>query len=131
MTLRPLKRVTNKTRERAVNLRKNATRPEQRLWSILCRRQLGGLKFRRQHPIEPYIVDFYCASANLIVELDGESHEGRRDSDEKRETFLRNLGVRIVRILNDDVMNNLDGVAEFILRVATQDTIEPSPAPSL
>jgi very-short-patch-repair endonuclease len=131
MTLRPIKRVTNTTRTHAIDLRRNTTVPEQKLWSILCRRQLGNLKFRRQHPIEPYVVDFYCASANLIVELDGESHNGREIYDEHRQEFLERLGVKIIRVLNDDVMSNLDGVAEFILREATQDSTEPSPNPSL
>jgi very-short-patch-repair endonuclease len=92
---------------------------------------LGGLKFRRQHPIEPFVVDFYCATANFTVELDGENHEGRQDYDADREIFLHKLGIRIIRVTNDDVLNNLDGVAEFILRETTQHTIEPSPNPSL
>ena len=131
MAIRPLKRATNQTRRRAIDLRRKATQPKQILWSILCRRKLGGLKFRRQHPIEPYIVDYYCASAKLIVELDGESHEGRQSYDEQRQTHLRNLGLKIVRVLNDDVLNNLDGVAEFLLREATMSNVEPSPSPSL
>lgn len=131
MTIRPLKRVTNQTRSRAIQLRRNATNPEQRLWSILCRRQLGGLKFRRQHPIEPYIVDFYCASANFVVELDGESHEGQQTYDENRELHLLKLGLRILRVTNDDVIQNLEGVAEAILRTANEAAAEPSPSPSL
>jgi very-short-patch-repair endonuclease len=131
MAIRPLKRVTNQTRRRAIDLRRKATQPEQILWSILSRRKLGGLKFRRQHPIEPYIVDYYCASAKRIVELDGESHEGRQSYDKDRETHLRNLGLKIVRVLNDDVLNNLDGVAEYLLREATTSNSEPSPSPSL
>jgi very-short-patch-repair endonuclease len=79
MSMRPLKRVSPTTRHRAIAHRQNPTKPEQLLWSILSGRKLGGLKFRRQHPIEPYIVDFYCADAKLIVELDGESHNGRED----------------------------------------------------
>jgi very-short-patch-repair endonuclease len=131
MTICPLKRVTNQTRRRAVDLRCKATGPEQRLWSILGRRRLGGFKFRRQHPIEPYIVDFYCAAAKLVVELDGESHEGRQAYDEVRELQLRTLGLRIVRVTNDDVLNNLEGVAEAILREAIANRDEPSPGPSL
>jgi len=127
MTLRPLKRVTNQTRKNATDLRRNATRPEQQLWPILCRRQLGGLKFRRQHPIEPFIIDFYCPSANLAVELDGESHDDRQAYDADREQFLRMLGVKIIRVTNDEVIQNLDGVAEFILRESTQSPIESSP----
>ena len=131
MTIRPLRRVTNQTRARAVELRRNATNPEQRLWSILCRRQLGGLKFRREHPIQPYIVDFYCASANLAIELDGESHNGRQTYDQDREQHLFNFGLRIFRVLNDDVIHNLEGVGEAILRFANATAAEPSPSPSL
>src|SRR3954467_10067633 len=116
MTIRPLKRVANQTRKRSINLRRNATKPEKKLWSILCRRQLGGLKLRRQHPIEPYIVDFYCSSANLVIELDGESHEGRQSYDKDRTKHLENLGLKIVRFTNDDVIHNLEGVAYVILR---------------
>jgi ATP-dependent DNA helicase RecQ len=129
MTIRPLKRVTNQTRKRAIDLRHNATKPEQLLWSILCRRQLGGLKFRRQHPVEPYVVDFYCASANLVIELDGESHEGRQSYDRQREEFLRKLGVKVLRLTNDDVLTNLDGVAEAILREANNSHTAPPLAP--
>ncbi len=131
MAIRPSKRVTNKTRARAIDLRRGATEPEKRLWSILCRRQLGGLKFRRQHSIEPYIVDYYCAAAKLIVELDGDSHEGRQTYDRKRSQYLTGLGLKVVRVTNDDVLENLEGVAEMILRHAVAQRDEPSPGPSL
>jgi very-short-patch-repair endonuclease len=131
MTIRALKRVTNQTRNRAVQLRYNVTAPEQILWSILCRRQLGGLKFRRQHPIEPYIVDFYCSSVNLVIELDGESHEGRQSYDKDRAEHLQTLGLRVLRFTNDDVITNLEGVAIAILREAGINSGEPSPSPSL
>jgi very-short-patch-repair endonuclease len=115
--MRPLKRVSQTTRDRAIDLRKQATHPEKLLWSILSGRQLAGLKFRRQHPIEPYIVDFYCAEANLVIELDGESHNGREGYDAERTTKLEYLGVQVLRVTNDEVLTNLDGVAEGILRV--------------
>ena len=118
MSIRPLKRVEKVTRGRAIGLRKNTTKPDQLLRSILRGRQLAGLKFRRQHPIEPYIVDFYCADAKLIVELDGESHNGREDFDKQRSVFLAGLGLKVFRVTNDDVLTNLDGVAEGIARVA-------------
>ena len=69
------KRVSQATRGRSQQLRTNSTFPEQLLWSVLRGRQLGGVRFRRQHPIEPYIVDFYCASARLAIELDGKTHD--------------------------------------------------------
>ena len=120
MSIRPSKRVSKITRSRAVGLRKSASKPEQILWSVLRARQLGGLKFRRQHPIEPYVVDFYCAEARLIVELDGQSHNGREDFDKQRSEFLAKLGLKVFRVTNDDVLTNLDGVAAGIYRVACE-----------
>jgi very-short-patch-repair endonuclease len=129
MTLRPLKRVTNQTRKRAVGLRHGATEPEKRLWSVLSRRQLGGLKFRRQHPVEPYILDFYCAEAKFAIELDGESHDGRQAYDERRSEYLRALGLKNFRVTNDEVLTNLEGVAEAILCEAQATNPSPSPSP--
>jgi very-short-patch-repair endonuclease len=120
MSIRPSKRVSKLTRDRAIGLRKSTSKPEQILWSILRSRQLGGLKFRRQHPIEPYIVDFYCADASLVVELDGQSHNGREDYDRERSEYLAKLGLKVMRIANDDVLTNLAGVAEGIHRMACQ-----------
>lgn len=94
------------------------TKAERILWSALSGRKCGGRKFRRQHPIEPYIVDFDCAEANLVVEIDGDSHEGRQEYDRRRDEFLEGLGLTILRVSNDDVLDNLDGVAEAILRAA-------------
>ena len=105
--------VSDQTRTRAKQLRKATTKAERILWSAL-----SGRKFRRQHPIEPYIVDFYCAEANLVVEIDGESHEDRQDHDRRRDKYLEKLGLRIMRVTNDDVLDNLDGVAEAILHAA-------------
>jgi very-short-patch-repair endonuclease len=127
MPIRPLRRVSSQTRSRAKELRKSATIPEKILWSALRARQLGGLKFRRQHPIEPYVVDFYCAEAKLIVELDGESHEGRQAYDRQREAFLRKLGLTVLRVTNDDVLDNLDGVALAILDAAVASWRWPLP----
>ncbi len=112
------KRVGTVTRERSQHLRTNSTFPEQLLWSMLRRRQLGGLRFRRQHPIEPYVVDFYCASVRLAIELDGRSHDGRAAHDESRSQYLKNQRIRVLRIANDDVLTNLDGVLELIAGAA-------------
>jgi very-short-patch-repair endonuclease len=117
MSARPLKRVSKVTRDRATKLRHDPTYPEKLLWSLLRGRQLDGLKFRRQHPIEPYIVDYYCADELLVVELDGKSHNETAEYDRQRSDFLGSLGLTVYRITNDEVLTNLDGVAEGILRV--------------
>jgi len=118
MSIRPSKRPSDITKQRVKQLRENQTEPERILWSILRGRKLGGLKFRRQHPIEPYIVDFYCAEAQLAIEIDGQSHDGREAYDSQRSAFLGRLGLTIMRIANDDVVQNISGVAEAIQKAA-------------
>jgi very-short-patch-repair endonuclease len=117
MSARPLKRVSKLTRDRAIEFRHNPTCPERLLWSVLRGRQLDGLKFRRQHPIEPYAVDYYCADERLVVELDGKRHNDSAEYDRRRSACLAELGLTVFRVTNDEVLTNLDGVAEGILRV--------------
>ena len=94
--------------------RSHLTPAETRLWSRLRGKQFFGFKFRRQHGIGPYIVDFYCAAKSVVIEVDGDVHaqEVQAVKDEVRERFLRNLGLRIVRYTNDEILTNLDGVLE-------------------
>jgi very-short-patch-repair endonuclease len=127
VTIRPSNRPTPVTRERSKQLRSNATQPEKLLWSALRGRKLGGLKFRRQHPIEPYVADFYCSEANLIVELDGESHNGQESYDARRTQSFHALGLTVMCVTNDDVLSNLDGVALAILRAAFTKLGNPLP----
>jgi len=96
------------------------TPPEARLWQVLKGRQLGGLKFRRQHPIGPYVLDFYCAEARLAVEVDGMGHFEPEQSfrDGTRDDWLRRQGLAVLRIAAEDVRVNLDGVAGQILEWA-------------
>lgn len=100
--------------ERARQMRREPTYPETLLWRRLRANQLCGLHFRRQHPIGPYIVDYYCGAAKLAVELDGESHEGRETYDQTRAKFLQAAGVRVVRFSDDDVIRNPEGVLHVI-----------------
>ena len=103
--------VSRKTTERAQKLRREATPAERKLWSRLKEKQLNGLQFRRQHPIGPYIVDFYCAALKLAIEIDGDSHgsdEAKR-RDEKRSAYIAAKGVRIIRFWNSDIHERLDG----------------------
>ena len=97
-------------------LRNALTRAEVLLWSQLKGRNLLSHKFHRQYGIGPYIVDFYCAAVNLVVELDGDSHyfDGAKEYDEARESYMKELGIKTVRILNTEVFDNLDGVVEMI-----------------
>ena len=100
----------------ARELRRNQTKPEELLWSHLRNRQLCNLKFRRQHPIACYVVDFYCHEKSLVIELDGNSHdESRYRYDVDRQKELENRGLEVVRFSNDEVLKKVDWVLEMIL----------------
>ena len=88
----------------ARSLRQNATEVERKLWSHLRKKQIGGLRFRRQHPLGPYIVDFFCGSARLVVELDGDQHgEDQNEAyDQKRTLWIEAQGYRVVRFSNSE-----------------------------
>ncbi|HEX7450364.1 MAG TPA: DUF559 domain-containing protein [Pirellulales bacterium] len=103
---------------RARQLRRDNPNPEAALWNVLRGGRLGGLKFRRQHPIGPFFADFYCHSASLVVELDGMSHDDRAQRDRQRTEFLQKEGMKVIRVLNDDVMSDLEAVARYIAREA-------------
>jgi very-short-patch-repair endonuclease len=105
-------------RDRARGLRRKATPPEDLLWSVLRGRRLGGLKFRRQESIEPYVVDFCCREIKLIVELDGMSHLDKKEYDEARDAWLRQQGFQIFHVTNWDVDEDLEAVARGIARAA-------------
>jgi very-short-patch-repair endonuclease len=102
---------------RARDLRQTETPPEQLLWLALRNEQIGGLKFRRQHPIGPYVVDFYCHSAGLVVEVDGMSHDDKISQDAEKTNYIERQGLRILRVTNEDVMHDLDAVAREIARL--------------
>src|SRR5215218_2442113 len=92
----------------ARSLRQEMTPAEQILWKLLRNRRLTGFKFRRQQPIGPYIADFFCAAAGLIVELDGESHLGRTEADAARQTAPEAMGYRVLRFHNGEVYAECD-----------------------
>jgi very-short-patch-repair endonuclease len=94
--------------------RSEPTLAENKLWSYLRGRRLLGVKFRRQHPIDKFIVDFYCTTANLAIEVDGPIHEYTREEDAIRQEFLENLGIRILRFTNDEVLDSIKSVLEKI-----------------
>jgi len=98
--------------------RKQPTIAEKLLWNALRGRRLVGLKFRRQHPLGPYIVDFCCPERHLIVEVDGEVHANQRDYDDARTAHLAAHGYQILRVDNDDVFDHLDAVLNAIEQAA-------------
>jgi adenine-specific DNA-methyltransferase len=98
----------------ARRLRRDMTTTERIIWSRLRDHRLDGLKFRRQAPIGPYIVDFVCASQRLVVEIDGSEHNERVEYDAQRTFYLQGLGYRVLRVTNRDVLTNLDGVMQGI-----------------
>ena len=100
--------------QRAKSLRKDATPSEKLLWSQLRQKRFGGVKFRRQQPIGPYIVDFFSSEARLVIELDGESHVGRERHDTDRQAYLERQGLTVMRFWDSDVFANTDGVLQMI-----------------
>jgi very-short-patch-repair endonuclease len=100
-------------RPRARSMRRAKTPAEARLWQRLRRQQLGA-RFRSQVAIGRFVVDFYCPSHRLIVEVDGDIHEARRDADRQRDAALLSLGLRVLRIRNDEVVRDLDTVVRRI-----------------
>ncbi len=96
--------------EHARALRKNLTNAEKKLWSLLRLKQLDGYRFRRQAPIGPYIVDFFCPEARLFVEVDGGQHNTAQKYDEARTAWLASQGHHVIRFRNNDILHNPDGV---------------------
>jgi very-short-patch-repair endonuclease len=115
--------ITDLTQSLARDIRRDATCPERILWRLLRGRRLAGLKFLRQVPIESFIVDFLCRERSLVIELDGDSHNDRAANDQRRQQFLESLGLMVLRIANDDVLCNLEGVLFAIVRAAGLDPV--------
>ena len=111
----------------ANELRKNMTDAEDKLWQRLRNRKLNNLKFRRQHPINKFIADFFCAEKELIIEVDGGIHNDpdAKEHDENRTYELEQFGLKIIRFTNEEVMNNIDKVLNEIIII----TSPPTPLP--
>jgi len=98
------------------------------LWQTLRQKQVNGHRFRRQHPVGQYIVDFACIERKLVIELDGGQHQERREYDEQRTGFLNERGWRVLRFWNNDVIENLDGVlTEIANALKSAPPSQPSP----
>ncbi|MEW9625746.1 endonuclease domain-containing protein [Rhodanobacter geophilus] len=116
-----------RTREQSRGLRKSGTDAEHKLWYHLRAGRLNGLKFRRQHPVPPYVVDFYCEAKKLVVELDGSQHD--EVVDQARTKFLESRGLKVLRYWDNEVLQQMDAVLEAILRAVENRTLTPTPLP--
>jgi very-short-patch-repair endonuclease len=115
------------TRQRARDMRTDQASAEKLLWSKLRRRNIGSAKFRRQHPLYGFVVDFCCLEHRLVIEVDGDSHAERAGYDAWRAEQLGEHGFRVIRFFNDEIRNNLSGVIETIWQAVR--TPPPSPSP--
>ncbi|WP_368744849.1 endonuclease domain-containing protein [Desertibaculum subflavum] len=113
---RVMPQLSNRTR-RARKLRRDATEAETLLWNLLRRQMLNGHKFRRQHPIGPYVADLACPGARFVIEIDGGQHAEQRVADEQRTQELMARGWVVIRFWNHDVLTNPEGVMQEIERV--------------
>ena len=103
----------------AREMRKAPTPAENLLWQHLRRNQIHNLHFRRQHPIDRFIVDFYCAEVRLAIEVDGDIHEQQQEYDAVRQDFIESLGITVLRFSNGDVSTQLKAVLERVGEVVT------------
>ena len=113
MARRPANR-SRTTRNR--ELRQRQTKAESLIWTVLRAKRLAGLKFRRQHAIGPYIVDFACIEKDVVIELDGGYHEHQYEKDRVRQAFLESEGWQVIRFSNEDVLSDVEAVAISIAR---------------
>ncbi|MFC7515535.1 endonuclease domain-containing protein [Herbaspirillum sp. GCM10030257] len=116
-------RIKPTTTTNARTLRTGMTLAEQRLWHAIRGRQLQGHRFRRQHPIGPYIADFACVEKLLLIELDGGQHQDQIEYDLERTTYLNLQGWHVMRFWNNEIFENFDGVLSSI-----DDTLNVAPA---
>jgi len=115
------RRANPKSYERARALRKELTPAERKLWSVLRGNKLNGVKFRRQHAIGNYIVDFVSIKKKLIIELDGSQHLEQTEYDEERTQYLESQGYKVIRFWNNQVEKETDGVIRVIESVLNSD----------
>ncbi len=108
--------VRRRLAEAARTLRKQGTPSESLLWKALRNRKLGGRKFRRQHPVGPFVVDFYCHQERLVIEVDGPVHRRQAAADRERQQLLEASGLRVVRVRSEDVETDIEGVLNRIRR---------------
>ena len=127
--LMPKRIYCSKNADRAKNLRRNMTKQERHLWYDFL--SAYHIRFYKQRPIGGYIVDFYCSSAKLVVELDGGQHYSEEGIhyDKERDDYLESLGLKVIRFTDRDIEQNFAGVCELIQRECEKAEGEPLPAP--
>ena len=128
MPIDPKPPLPSLTRDIARQLRISSTEPEARLWFRIRAGRLGGFKFRRQHPVPPYVLDFHCEQARLAVELDGSQHGEAQDR--ARTAALEKRGIAVIRFWDNEVLGRIDAVLEEILRILESRTGRANPVPS-
>lgn len=111
------KALYDKTKLLAREMRTSPTPAENHLWQRLRKEQVLGFKFRRQYPIDRFIVDFYCTETRLVIEVDGSIHDEQQEADQLRTEFLESLNIRVLRFTNGEVLQQTDGVIERIAEV--------------
>ena len=119
-TLKFLMKIHGSRVIRARELRKNSTDAESTLWAELRDRRLCDFRFKRQHPIGPYIVDFVCLESRLVVELDGGQHSTTSEYDDARTNYINQRGFSVIRFWNNQALAQIDGVKEAILLALTR-----------
>ena len=117
----------NILKERRKELRNSLTPAEAKLWSQLKDSKLENRKFRRQHSVGPYVLDFYCPSEKLCIEMDGAGHftDGGYEYDAERTEYLRSLNIKVIRFENKDIFDNTEGILEEIKKFFIQTTPPP------
>ena len=109
--------------QKAEMLRNKMTIQEEKMWNFLKKKPLG-YKFRRQHPFGIYILDFYCHSKRLCIEIDGKNHLHQIDYDKERTQFINSFGVEEIRFLNENILNNFDKIEKAILGYLRVDSLK-------
>jgi len=119
--------VSSAVQQAATLLREEMTPAEARLWEELRGKRLAGLRFRAQHPVGRFILDFYCPSCKLAIELDGSVHDGQGEQDAARTELLAAYGYRVLRFRNDEVMTEMAGVLRRIVEASGEGEEAPGP----
>jgi very-short-patch-repair endonuclease len=121
------RKVTETGLRKARALRRTPTEAERRLWNLLRNRSVEGLKFLRQHSIDPFVVDFVCRERMLVIEVDGSQHVDDAHYDQRRTAFLNARGYSVLRFWNGEVLQHLGGVHEIIAAAISGIDVDPSP----